>query len=55
MENKYELNPPSDEEFNRALAKRMFGKHADKILKHAPWSFLLIKILWKKGEQPWEE
>jgi len=55
LENKYELHAPSDEEFNRALAKRIFGKHADKMLKYAPWSFLLIKVLWKKDEQPWEK
>lgn len=55
MEDKHELNPPSEEEFNRALAKRMFGKNAEEILKHAPWSFLIVKILWKKGEQPWEK
>jgi hypothetical protein len=48
------LKPPTDEEFNRALARRMFGKHADKMLKYAPWSFLLVKKMWKKGEEPWE-
>jgi len=38
------LKPPTDEEFNRALAKRIY----------APWSFLLVKKMWKKGEEPWE-
>ena len=50
---KYELKPPTDEEFNRAAAKRMFGKYADKMLKYAPWSFLIVKNIWKKGEEPW--
>jgi len=36
LEKKHELNPPSEAEFNRALARRIFGKHADKILKNAP-------------------
>jgi len=53
-EKKLRLKPPTDEEFNRALAKRMFGKHADKMLRYTPWSFLLIKKIWKKGEEPWE-
>jgi len=53
-EDEIKLKPPTDEEFNRALARRMFGKHADKMLKYAPWSFLLVKKMWKKGEEPWE-
>ena len=52
---KQELNPPTEEEVNRVVAKRMFGKNAAKMLKYAPWSFLLIKTLWKKGEEPWEK
>jgi len=50
---KRELKPPTDEEVNRELAKRMFGKSAEKMLKYAPWSFLLVKVMWKKGEEPW--
>lgn len=49
-----ELKPPTEEEVNRATAKWLFGKHADKILRYAPWSFVLLKLLWKKGEEPWE-
>jgi hypothetical protein len=48
------LKPPTDEEVNRVMAKRMFGKYADVMLKHAPWSFLLVKVMWKKGEEPWK-
>lgn len=48
------LKPPTDEEINKALAKRMFGKHADKMLQYAPWSLLLVKKMWKKGEESWE-
>ena len=47
------LKPPTDEEVNSVIAKRMFGKYADKMLKYAPWSFLLLKVMWKKGEEPW--
>ncbi len=47
------LKPPTDEEINRIIAKRIFGKYADKMLKYAPWSFLLLKVMWKKGEEPW--
>ncbi|MFB0564790.1 MAG: hypothetical protein ACETWK_03845 [Candidatus Aminicenantaceae bacterium] len=53
-ETKRGLNPPNDEEINRVAAKWLFGKYADKMLKYAPWSFLLLKILWKKGEEPWK-
>lgn len=52
---KQELKPPTEEEVNRVVAKRMFGKTAEKLLKYAPWSFLLVKIMWKKGEEPWEK
>lgn len=51
---KSKIKPPTDEEFNKALAKIMFGKRAEKMMKHAPWSFLLIKKMWKEGEKPWE-
>ena len=48
------LKPPTDEEMNEVTAKWLFGKHAGKMLRYAPWSFILLKILWKKGEGPWE-
>jgi hypothetical protein len=48
------LNPPSKEELDKAKAKWLFGKHGDKMLKYAPWSFVLTKLMWKKGEEPWE-
>ena len=48
------LNPPTIEELDKAKAKWLFGKRADKMLKHAPWSFVLSKLMWKKGEEPWE-
>lgn len=49
------LEPPTEEELNNALAKRMFGNNADKMLKYSPWSFLLTKIMWKEGEEPWTD
>lgn len=48
------LNPPSKEEIDEATAKWLFGNNADKMLRHAPWSFILMKLMWKKGEEPWE-
>jgi len=48
------LNPPSEEEFNQVMAKWLFGKNAEKMMKHGPWSFILMKLMWKKGEEPWE-
>ena len=53
-ETKKGLKPPTEEEVARVQAKWLFGKHAEKMLAHAPWSFVLIKLLWKKGEGPWE-
>ncbi|NIM89421.1 MAG: hypothetical protein GTO17_00550 [Candidatus Aminicenantes bacterium] len=53
-ETKRGLKPPTNEEMNEVTAKWLFGKHAGKMLKYAPWSFVLLKILWKKGEGPWE-
>jgi hypothetical protein len=35
-------------------AKWLFGKNAEKMMKYAPWSFVLLKLMWKKGEEPWE-
>jgi hypothetical protein len=48
------LDPPTEEELNQAIAKLLFGKNAEKMLEHAPWSFLLTKLMWVKGEEPWE-
>ncbi len=48
------LKPPTDEELDHATAKWLFGKRAEKMMKYAPWSFVLMKLMWKKGEEPWE-
>jgi len=53
-ETKKKLKPPTEEEIASVQAKWLFGKHAEKMLAHAPWSFVLVKLLWKKGEGPWE-
>ena len=50
---KKRLDPPTQEEANRVMARWLFGKHAEKMLQHAPWSFILLKLMWKKGEEPW--
>lgn|GEM_PF-772426 len=51
---KKELKPPTDEELTRVKAKWLFGRRAEKMMKYAPWSFVLMKLFWKKGEEPWE-
>ena len=48
------LQPPTDDEVNKVQAKWLFGNKADKMLKYAPWSFVLTKLMWKKGEEPWK-
>ena len=48
------LKPPTEEEFNQVTAKWLFGRAAEKMMKYAPWSFVLMKLMWKKGEEPWE-
>ena len=48
------LKPPSQEECNRAMAKWLFGERADRMMQYAPWSFALMKLMWKEGEEPWE-
>jgi hypothetical protein len=48
------LKPPTEEEFNQVTAKWLFGRGAEKMMKYAPWSFVLMKLMWKKGEEPWE-
>jgi len=51
---KRKLKPPSEEELNKVTARWLFGRKAEKMMKYAPWSFILIKLMWKKGEEPWE-
>ncbi|OGD17444.1 MAG: hypothetical protein A2Y69_15625 [Candidatus Aminicenantes bacterium RBG_13_59_9] len=53
-ETKRGLKPPIEEEITLAQARWLFGRNAPKMLAHAPWSFVLAKLLWKKGEGPWE-
>jgi uroporphyrinogen-III decarboxylase len=48
------LNPPTLEELDRVTAGWLFGTYADKMMRHAPWSFVLTKVMWKRGEEPWE-
>jgi len=48
------LNPPSKQEIDKATARWLFGKNADKMLRYSPWSLILMKLMWKKGEEPWE-
>jgi hypothetical protein len=48
------LKPPSEKEFNAVIARWLFGRNAEKMMRYAPWSFILIKLMWKKGEEPWE-
>ena len=50
---KQELRPPTKEEMDDVIARWMFGKHAEKMMRYAPWSFVLMKLMWKKGEEPW--
>ena len=47
------LNPPTKEEVDQAKAKWLFGAAAEKMMRHAPWSFVLIKLMWQKGAEPW--
>ncbi|NLE43200.1 MAG: hypothetical protein GX620_00660 [Chloroflexi bacterium] len=48
------LKPPTQAEIDEAMARWMFGKNAERIMAHAPWSLALIKLMWKKREEPWE-
>jgi hypothetical protein len=48
------LNPPTKEELDQVTAKWLFGEQAEKMMRYAPWSFLLTKLMWKEGEEPWE-
>ncbi len=53
-ETKAGLQPPTQSEVDRAMAKWLFGERAEKMLQYAPWSFALLKLMWKKGEEPWQ-
>ena len=48
------LNPPTKEELDSVTARWLFGERAELMMRHAPWSFVLTKVMWKKGESPWE-
>lgn len=48
------LKPPSKEELDQVTAQWLFGSYADKMMRRAPWSFVLTKLMWQKGEAPWE-
>ena len=48
------LKPPSKDELDLVTAKWLFGAAAEKMMRHAPWSFVLTKLMWQKGEEPWE-
>ena len=48
------LQPPTKAEIDDVTARWLYGKNAEKMMKYAPWSFVLMKLMWKKGEEPWE-
>jgi hypothetical protein len=48
------LNPPTKQELDAVTARWLFGERAELMMRHAPWSFVLTKIMWKEGESPWE-
>ncbi len=47
------LNPPTRKELDQVTARWLFGERADKMMQHAPWSFVLVKLMWQEGEEPW--
>ncbi len=49
------LQPPTDEDCDQVKARWLFGERAEKMMAHAPWSFALIKLMWKEGEEPWAD
>lgn len=49
------LNPPSKEDCDRVMARWLFGSRAEKMMRYSPWSFALIKLMWKKEEEPWRK
>ena len=48
------LQPPTKAEIDDVTARWLYGKNAEKMMKYAPWSFVLMKLMWKKGEEPWQ-
>ncbi len=52
---KENLEPPSEDELAEVTARWLFGSRAEKMMRYAPWSFLLTKLMWKEGEEPWEK
>jgi hypothetical protein len=51
---KQRLNPPTEDELNHSIAQLLFGSNAERMLEHAPWSFLLTKVMWVEGNEPWK-
>lgn len=51
---KSRLDPPTREELDQITARWLFGDNAERMMAHAPWSFVLTKLMWKPGEAPWE-
>jgi len=51
---KQNLQPPAKEEIDYVTARWLYGKNAGRMMKYAPWSFVLMKLMWKKGEEPWQ-
>jgi hypothetical protein len=47
------LQPPTKEEMETVKARWLFGSYAEKMMRHAPWSFVLTKLMWQEGEEPW--
>jgi hypothetical protein len=47
------LRPPAQAECDEAMARWLFGERAEKMMRHGPWSFVLVKLLWQEGEEPW--
>jgi hypothetical protein len=47
------LRPPTREELDAVTARWLFGERADKMMRYAPWSFVLTKLMWQEGEEPW--
>jgi hypothetical protein len=49
------LKPPTEAEYNEVTARWLFGRNAEKMLKYAPFSFVLMKLMWRKREEPWAQ
>jgi hypothetical protein len=50
---KARLRLPTDAEYNETTARWLFGKSSERTLKYAAFSFVLMKFMWRKGEEPW--